>query len=127
MLTLLHTHAQYTFYASGKNLINMETKEEVGYEPTNEVFNISFPDGILVHNIMDEYGVSESQFYKITEVENKDDLILFTALSGISGSSYYYVIQNHEDAHLLYLLYKEENSAIQFESTFVKLKTFSQP
>lgn len=120
-------HAQFTFYVTGKNIINMETKEEVGYEPTNEVFNISFPDAILVHNILDENGVSESQFYKITEVEKKEDLILFTALSGLSGNSYYYAVQNHEDAHILYLMFKEENSAVQFESTFVRLKTFNQP
>ena len=128
ILPFFDLQAQFTFSAIGKNLINMETKEEVGFESTNELFNISFPDAILVHNIMDEYGgVTQSQLYKITEVEHKEDLILFTALSGISGNSYHYIIQNHENAHLLYLMNEEEKSAVQFEATFLKLKTFNQP
>ncbi len=118
--------AQYTFYVSGKNHLNMETQESVGSEPTEEVFNISFPDAVMAHNILGEEGVSDSQFYKITEVEYKDDLILFSTLSGVSGNSYYYVIQLHDGNYLLYQMFKEDNSAVLFDATMIKLKTVSQ-
>jgi hypothetical protein len=66
------------------------------YTATNEVFTFSFKDKILCHNVFTGVEISDSQFYKLTSIKTVDldagDAWRIEAESGVSGSTYVYVL-----------------------------------
>ena len=54
-------------------------------------------------------------------------MILFSALSGVSGNTYNYVISYKENETMLMQLFQEENSMLIFDGDHSRLKPFNQP
>jgi len=73
----------------------------------NQLYQVSFTDGYLVHTIMNANTglVSESQFYKITSKEvirTMDGFeIKFKVRSGLSGSYFEYTLYTSDDYDIL--------------------------
>lgn len=121
------SNAQYSFYSSSFSLIDAESKEVISSEIKYQSHNVSFPDSLLIHNIFDESGkIIDSQIYHITEANSEGELIMFSALSGVSGNTYYYVLKSEEDNYVLLQYFQEDNSFYLFDAEATDLKTFKQ-
>lgn len=93
----------------------------------NQTFNISFNDSLLIHNVYDEeFNSTDSQIYRIIDIKEKDGLITFTALSGISGKKYVYMLQDSDDDMTFMQYFMEDQTIYVFEGPSIPLKTFSQ-
>ncbi|MFM7388907.1 MAG: hypothetical protein ACKO5L_12200, partial [Bacteroidota bacterium] len=96
--------------------------------PQLQLFNMSFSDSLLVHNVFNaENELQDSQVYRITAFEENDHLITFTALSGISGLSYVYMLKTDEDFMSLMQYFQDEQTLRIFEGPNSPLKPFNQP
>ncbi len=66
------------------------------YSSTNELFTFSFKDKFLCHNVYSGDEISDSQFYKITSIQDVEldagEAWRIEAESGVSGSTYVYVL-----------------------------------
>ena len=83
----------------------------------HQLFNISFSDRELL----------ESQIYRITALGKNDNLITFTALSGVSGLSYVYMLKTDVDFMGLMQFFQDEQTLQIFEGPNAPLKPFNQP
>lgn len=96
--------------------------------PQLQLFNISFSDSLLVHNVFNsEHELQDSQIYRITALEENDNLKTFTAISGVSGRSYVYMIKTDEDFMSLMQFFQDEQTLRIFEGPNAPLKPFIQP
>ena len=121
------SNAQYSFYSSSFSLIDAESKEVISSEIKYQSHNVSFKDYLLINNIFDESGkIIDSQIYHITEANSEGELIMFSALSGVSGNTYYYVLKSEEDNYVLLQYFQEDNSFYLFDAEATDLKTFKQ-
>lgn len=107
----------------------MEGDELMSYD-VNEIYNISFADGYLTHNILTDGLVTDSQIYKISNVKytnsEGEETYTFNATSGISGKIYQYeVSKDAEDATTLTLTQPEGDKTI-YMATLIILKSFKQ-
>jgi hypothetical protein len=59
-------------------------------------------------------------------VEEKDGVIGFTTLSGLSGRSYQYLLKTVEESLVLIQLFNEDQTMYLFEGSDSKMKTFIQ-
>jgi hypothetical protein len=127
ILWSIASNAQYSFYSSSFSLIDAESKEVISSEVKYQSHNVSFPDSLLIHNIFDESGkIIDSQIYQITEANSEGELIMFSALSGVSGNTYYYVLKSEEDNYVLLQYFQDDNSFYLYDAETTDLKTFKQ-
>ena len=95
-----------------------------------DVYNISFTDGFLVHNILTECTITDSQIYKISnlrrETIEKEPTFIFDAVSGISGNKYKYEIAFAAEGGITLVRYQPDGSSEVFLGTNVMFKTYQQ-
>jgi hypothetical protein len=94
---------------------------------SNELYNISLVDGYAVHNFVNNNGVvTESQFYKIKSYKStetdKEIVITFTLLSGLSGLEYTYSLHISEE----YIVLSYNNGEVIYGGGVTKIKTYKQ-
>ena len=97
----------------------------------DQVYNISFADNIMAHVVFDSGYVYNSQIYQLLKIEKKMigkvSNFTFTALSGISGSKYYYELNITEDGRLQSLKRTQESGEVSvFTGDISELRTFKQ-
>lgn len=118
---------QITVFSKTTHEYDLTSEEVTGSFTKTQSFNISFPDSLLIHNVFnDDFEINDSQIYKITGVEEKDGIIGFTALSGVSGRSYQYLLKTVEESLVLVQLFNEDQTMYVFEGSDSKMKTFIQ-
>lgn len=107
----------------------MEGDELMSYD-CNEVYNVSLKDGFLVHNIITDEVVTDSQMYKISGIKTsqKDGETNFTfdATSGISGKVYNYTFSFGKEGSVTLTLKQPDGSATIFMATSAIFKTYKQ-
>jgi hypothetical protein len=119
--------AQITIFSKTIQEYDLTSEEVTGSFARIQSFNISFPDSLLIHNIFnDDFEINDSQIYRITGVEEKDGVIGFTTLSGLSGRSYQYLLKTVEESLVLIQLFNEDQTMYLFEGSDSKMKTFIQ-
>jgi hypothetical protein len=119
--------AQITIFSKTTQEYDLTSEEVTGSFARIQSFNISFPDSLLIHNIFnDDFEINDSQIYRITGVEEKDGVIGFTTLSGLSGRSYQYLLKTVEESLVLIQLFNEDQTMYLFEGSDSKMKTFIQ-
>lgn len=121
-------HAQHSFSSHQTHAFDLAQNKIISSQNQTQTFNISFSDSLLIHNkFNDEHHIVDSQIYKITNISEQEEMILFSALSGVSGNTYNYVISFEETETLLMQLFPEENSMLIFDGEHSRLKPFNQP
>lgn len=130
-LTALAVNAQSGDYTDLKGVtfnakkILYSEEGSVRSEEISQLFNFSFKDLILVHNVIKD-GI-ESQFYKLQNLEvsynssSKKTTFKVDAVSGVSGSTYKYEININSEGVAELLL----NGYLYSGDTY-KLKTYMQ-
>jgi hypothetical protein len=107
----------------------MEDGEVKSYE-VNEIYNVSFQDGLLIHNIFSGESVTNSQIYKISDLSRiqKEGVVSFEfdAISGISGKVYRYIITFESETAATLTLVQPDGSSTVFMAAASILKTFKQ-
>lgn len=107
----------------------MDGEELMSYD-VNEVYNVSLQDGFLIHNILSDNVVTDSQMYKISNLvksqKDGDITFAFDATSGISGKVYSYSISFGADNAVTLTLIQPDGSATVFMATSAIFKTFKQ-
>ncbi len=107
----------------------MEGDELMSYD-VNEVYNVSLADGYLIHNILTDGLVSDSQVYKITNIKNTDSdgevTYSFNATSGISGNIFKYEVSTDAEGSTTLTLTQPEGDKTIYMATLVILKSFKQ-
>lgn len=105
-----------------------ENGEVKSYE-LNEIYSISFADQIMVHNVLSEDIISDSQVYKVSNLQKKvaEDLLEFSfdATSGISGNVYKYNVALGSGVATMDRT-QPNGSSESFLGSSIKLKTFKQ-
>ena len=95
-----------------------------------DLYNITLTDGFLVHNILTECVITDSQIYKISglkrETIENEPTYIFNATSGISGNVYKYEISLGADNGITLLRYQPDGSSEVFLGTYVMFKTYQQ-
>ena len=129
-LSTFLVNAQYTFYAYESNLVDKETGKVSSSETGRELYNISFTDNILIHNVFSSSGdyISDSQVYKIIDkVELKNGGIEFTTISGVTGNTYTYRLEtNGSSTSSLTQIFKNEDYNKRYKGDLATLKTYRQ-
>ncbi|NDB35549.1 MAG: hypothetical protein EB023_09470 [Flavobacteriia bacterium] len=121
-------HAQHSFSSHQTHAFDLTQNKIISSQNQTQTFNISFSDSLLIHNkFNDEHHIVDSQIYKITNISEQEEMILFSALSGVSGNTYNYVISYKENETMLMQLFQEENSMLIFDGEHSRLKPFNQP
>lgn len=104
--------------------------EEIKTYDVNEIYNVSFTDGYLIHNILSDGIVSDSQIYKVTNVQRKvtdgTNTFTFKATSGVSGSIYTYEIYMEDEQNVTLKLIQPDGSSSVYMGSFNILKTYKQ-
>lgn len=100
-------------------------------DPCDELYNVSFKDSILVHNIFTEGSLTVSQVYQINHIAKAGDdevaIFSFEALSGRSGMTYKYSIKVDAEGKLISLICNEpDGSKVTYKGDVIELKTFKQ-
>lgn len=107
----------------------MEGEELMSYD-CNEVYNVSLKDGYLVHNILTDNVVTDSQMYKISGVKTSqkdgETTFNFDATSGISGKVYKYSFSFGSEGAVTLTLVQPEGGATIFMATSAIFKTYKQ-
>lgn len=107
----------------------MQDGELMSYD-VNEVYNVSLKDGYLIHNILKDNIVSDSQMYKITNIKkgktDGETKFSFDATSGISGKKYFYEIFFDPEGTVTLNLTQPDGSVTVFLATSAIFKTFNQ-
>ena len=130
-----------SFAASGQSLnskaftiqtylgMYMEGDELMSYD-VNEIYNVSLADGYLMHNILTDGLVTDSQTYKITNVKNTDSdsetTYTFNATSGVSGKIYQYEVSTDAEGATTLTLTQPEGDKTIYMATVVLLKAYKQ-
>ncbi|CAN5117939.1 hypothetical protein BH09BAC5_BH09BAC5_01990 [soil metagenome] len=96
----------------------------------NQIFDISFSDGYMVHNVMADDGtIDQVQFYKISDLRRSNDdgitYFKFNAISGVTGSSYKYWIKINSDGIATISLISSD-SDITYKGGTYNIKTYDQ-
>ena len=104
---------------------------EVKTETISQIYNCSFKDNILVHNIIEDGIVSNSQIYKLKNVkiymDGENTIFKMDALSGVSGFTYKYKISVDKDGKLISLLLTNtDDSKTTYTGGITVLKTYEQ-
>ena len=105
--------------------------DEAKSEPADQLYNISFKDLILAHNIYYDGVLDVSQIYQLSNINRYMDgsttMVKFSALSGRSGMTYKYVLKIGSDGKLISLVCTEENgNKTTYKGGISELKTFKQ-
>jgi len=107
----------------------MEDGEVMSYD-VNEIYNISLQDGFLVHNILKDNLISDSQLYKISKItrttEKEENKFAFDATSGLSGNVYRYEVYFDKEGGVTLNLTQPNGDATVYLATSGILKTFKQ-
>ncbi len=107
----------------------MEGEELMSYD-CNEIYNVSVKDGYLVHNIITDNVVTDSQMYKISNVKTSEKdgetTFNFDATSGISGKVYNYSISFGGEGSVTITLVQPDGGATIFMATSAIFKTYKQ-
>lgn len=107
----------------------MEGDELMSYD-VNEIYNVSLADGYLMHNILTDGLVTDSQTYKITNVKNTDSdsetTYTFNATSGVSGKIYQYEVSTDAEGATTLTLTQPEGDKTIYMATVVLLKAYKQ-
>jgi hypothetical protein len=107
----------------------MEGDELMSYD-VNEIYNVSLADGYLIHNIVTDGLVTDSQVYKITNVKNSEangeTTYSFNATSGISGKIYKYDVSTDAEGATTLTLTQPEGDKTIFMANLIILKSFKQ-
>ncbi len=105
---------------------------EAKSENLDQLFNVSFKDLILVHNIFADDIISVSQVYQLNSVNNTVDRVgktiyKFNALSGLSGNTFRYEVKVDKDGKLESLVLEEPGGTkTTYKGGITELKTFKQ-
>ena len=104
---------------------------EAKSEECDQLYNVSFKDMMLAHNIYIGGVLNVSQFYQLNSVNRymSGDITImkFNALSGRSGMTYSYEIKIDADGKLISLVCTEENgNKTTYKGGISELKTFKQ-
>lgn len=96
----------------------------------NEIFDISFSDGFMVHNILTAEGkIDQAQFYKISDLRRSSEdgisMFKFNAISGITGNSYKYWVKINSDGIATISLISSD-ADITYKGGTYNLKTYDQ-
>ena len=107
----------------------MDGEELMSYD-ANEIYNVSLQDGYMVHNILSDNVVTDSQMYKISNLvkseKEGETTFAFDATSGISGKVYSYSISFGKDASVTLTLIQPDGGVTVFMATSAIFKTFKQ-
>jgi hypothetical protein len=121
-------NSQITIRSTITHEFDIPTEEITNSFDKIQTFNISLIDSLFVHNVFDENNeITDSQIYHITEIVRTNDFVSFTALSGISGRSYAYIVTQEDERINLMQLFEEDQSMYVFDGNSSQLKTFNQP
>lgn len=104
---------------------------EAKSEESDQLYNVSFKDMILVHNIYIGGVLNVSQLYQLNGVNRYMDgsttVMKFNALSGRSGMTYKYDIKVDADGKLISLVCTEENgNKTTYKGGISEFRTFKQ-
>ena len=121
-------NSQITIHSTTTHQFDIPTEEITNSFDKIQTFNISLMDSLFIHNVFYENNeITDSQIYHITKIVRTNDLVNFTALSGISGLSYEYIVTQEDDRINLMQLFEEDQAMYIFDGNSSKLKTFNQP
>lgn len=100
-------------------------------ETCDQLYNISFKDMILAHNIYVDGTLDVSQLYQLNSIERYMDgnvtVLKYSALSGRSGMVYKYETRIDADGKLMSMVCTEESGyKTTFKGGISELKTFKQ-
>ena len=124
----LSLNSQITIHSTTTHQFDIPTEEITNSFDKIQTFNISLIDSLFIHNVFDENNeITDSQIYHITKIVRTNDLVNFTALSGISGLSYEYIVTQEDDRINLMQLFEEDQAMYIFDGNSSNLKTFNQP
>jgi hypothetical protein len=124
----LSLNSQITIHSTTTHQFDIPTEEITNSFDKIQTFNISLIDSLFIHNVFDENNeITDSQIYHITKIVRTNDLVNFTALSGISGLTYEYIVTQEDDRINLMQLFEEDQAMYIFDGNSSKLKTFNQP
>ena len=95
------------------------------------IFNVSLADKILVHNVFEDGYISASQIYSLSDVEKyteqENTVFKFTAISGVSGNSFYYKITINKEGKLSSLILTQmDKSTVSYFGSVSALRTLKQ-
>ncbi len=96
----------------------------------NQIFDISFADGYMVHNVFtDDGSIDQVQFYKISDLrrstESGNTYFKFNAISGVTGSSYKYWVKINADGVATISLISSD-SDVTYKGGTYNIKTYDQ-
>lgn len=99
--------------------------------PCDQLYNVSFKDLILAHNIYADGLLNVSQIYQLSDISRYKDgdetIIKFTALSGRSQLTYKYVVKITEGGELISMVCTEESgNKTTYKGNVSELRTFKQ-
>jgi hypothetical protein len=104
---------------------------EIKSETVDQIYNVSFKDGILMHNIFKDGSISDSQVYQLKDVkatvDGDDTKFTFGAMSGVSGNVYKYTLTIDKDGRLISLVVAQPTGEkTTYNGGASTLKTFKQ-
>lgn len=107
--------------------VYMEGDEVMSYD-VNEIYNVSLSDGYLIHNILTDGLVTDSQVYKLSNInyQEENQMCSFKATSGISGKIYEYEFSTDSDGSTTMTLTQPDGSKSIFMVSFAILKAFKK-
>lgn len=128
LLTLFSLMGQTSILSNVTHVFDIQEDKITESVPQLQLFNISFSDSLMVHSVFNpEREIQDSQVYRISSFRENDNLITFTALSGVSRRSYVYMLKTDEDFMSLMQYFQDEQTLRIFEGPNAPLKTFNQP
>lgn len=128
LLTLFSLMGQTSILSNVTHVFDIQEDKITESVPQLQLFNISFSDSLMVHSVFNpEREIQDSQVYRISSFKENDNLITFTALSGVSRRSYVYMLKTDEDFMSLMQYFQDEQTLRIFEGPNAPLKTFNQP
>ena len=128
LIIVQNFYTQITIRSTTTHEFDIKSEEITNTFDKIQTFNISLEDSLFVHNVFNENNeITDSQIYRIISIERKNDIVNFTALSGVSGLKYEYIVSREEESINLLQLFIEEQMMYVFDGESSILKTFNQP
>ncbi len=108
----------------------IENGETISFA-VHHIYNISFSDALLIHNIFDNEVIDKSQIYKLSNIDKYMDgsitIYKFDALSGVSGLTYKYEMKIDIDGKLKSLILTESGGEkTTYNGGISELRTYRQ-